>query len=540
MPYICSPMILIVDDRPENLLSLKQTLELNNLEVDTASSGEEALHKVLKHSYALIILDVQMPGMDGFEVAEAIAGYSKTRDIPIIFLSAVNTDKKFVAKGYNSGAIDYVTKPVDPDILLLKIKTFNKIYEQKNELNKIQNALREEINVRKKAEEMLHATLAELHSTLEAIPQIAFTASPEGIIEFVNEHWYNFANKMNEFPRLEDGSSLKQKWLAGIAEGQPLEMELRIKSKKSGLLRHHLLRAIPVKDVHEKITKWVGTLTDIHVQKQTHDVLEHKVTERTTELQKSNEELEARNHELQQFTSVASHDLKEPLRKIQVFSSIVRDKLLNQDYKNLNTYVERILNSGERMSNLINDLLVYSRLSVSNLFEPCDLNQIMQEIISDLEINIIEKYAEVTVDKLPVIDAIPGQIRQLFQNLISNALKFSRKDIKPVITVKSILVAEKKFDAPPKSKGAYCRIVVEDNGIGFDEQYLEKIFTLFQRLNAREAYEGTGIGLAIARKIVEKHNGIITAKSQEGKGSSFIIMLPLKHITDNETGDSSQ
>ncbi|MXV51811.1 response regulator [Pedobacter sp. HMF7647] len=145
-------MILIVDDKPENIFSLKQILELHNFEVDIALSGEEALKKILKNDYALIILDVQMPGMDGFEVAEAVTGYSKSKDTPIIFLSAVNTDKKFITKGYASGGLDYITKPVDADILLLKVKTFYRLYEQTHELYRMQQALLEEIEYRKEAE----------------------------------------------------------------------------------------------------------------------------------------------------------------------------------------------------------------------------------------------------------------------------------------------------------------------------------------------------------------------------------------------------
>ncbi|HWW41367.1 hybrid sensor histidine kinase/response regulator [Pedobacter sp.] len=145
-------MILIVDDTPENLISLKKVLEAHNFEVDTASSGEEALKKVLRNEYVLIILDVQMPGMDGFEVAEAISGYSKARETAIIFLSAANTELRFITKGYSSGGLDYITKPVDMDVLLLKVKTFYRIYEQSRKLIEIQKALLDEIEFRKKAE----------------------------------------------------------------------------------------------------------------------------------------------------------------------------------------------------------------------------------------------------------------------------------------------------------------------------------------------------------------------------------------------------
>lgn len=152
-------MILIVDDKPENIFSLKTILELHSFPTDTALSGEEALKKILRQSYALIILDVQMPGMDGFEVAEAIGGYSKARDIPIIFLSAANTDKKFITKGYTSGGSDYITKPIDPDILLLKVNTFYRLYEQNSELNRIQASLRSEIEFRKKVQDELQEAI---------------------------------------------------------------------------------------------------------------------------------------------------------------------------------------------------------------------------------------------------------------------------------------------------------------------------------------------------------------------------------------------
>lgn len=152
-------MILIVDDKPENIFSLKKILELHSFPTDTAQSGEEALKKILRQSYALIILDVQMPGMDGFEVAEAIGGYSKARDIPIIFLSAANTEKKFITRGYTSGGSDYITKPIDPDILLLKVKTFYRLYEQNSELNRIQASLRSEIEFRKKVQDELQEAI---------------------------------------------------------------------------------------------------------------------------------------------------------------------------------------------------------------------------------------------------------------------------------------------------------------------------------------------------------------------------------------------
>jgi signal transduction histidine kinase/ActR/RegA family two-component response regulator len=505
-------MILIVDDKPENIFSLQRILELNNFQTDTAVSGEEALKKTLKNNYALIILDVQMPGMDGFEVAEAITGLNKTRDIPIIFLSAVNTHKKFVTRGFESGAVDYITKPVDPDILILKVRNFYRLYEKTFAL--------------KEAEKALIATVNELHSTLESIPQIAFTASPSGTIEFVNRHWFHYSQHKDEFPLTHpDDIPANALWLQGVASGKPVEMEVRIKRMEDGQFRYHLVRAIPI-IMGNKVMKWVGTLTDIHEQKSLNELLERKVAERTRELLEMNRELEISNNDLQQFASVASHDLKEPLRKIQMFSNIIKDReVLNERTVK---YLDKILQSSERMSNLITDLLSFARLSEAEIFEMANINAVIDDILVDLELLIEEKSARVEVDKIPRLEVVPGLIRQLFQNIISNALKFSKPDVPPRITISAEYIDEPYLDHPKTELGNYCRISVSDNGIGFEEMFAGKIFTIFQRLNPREQYEGTGIGLAIAKKIVDKHNGSISARSKPGEGATFIIILPVR------------
>ncbi|WP_343672158.1 response regulator [Chitinophaga sp.] len=520
-------MILIVDDKPENILSLRKTLELHDLEVDTALSGEEALKKILKNNYALIILDVQMPSMDGFEVAETISGYSKARDVPILFLSAVNKDKKFIAKGYASGGLDYITKPVDPDILLLKVKTFIKLYEQNRQLQAMHENLRQEVEVRKQAQAALNAKVQEQHSILESLPQVAFTARGDGGVEYANRHWFYYSPSLDDFPVTFDQEHQEQKvWENAILAGQPIEKEVYLHNRFTHHYRCHLLRAIPIEE-DGRIVKWVGTFTDIAHQKQANEILEQRVEERTHELQEMNQALEESNYELQQFASVASHDLKEPLRKIQLFGTILRDRHLGANPDALQ-YMERIVSSSERMSRLISDLLKYSRLSADNTFEPVNLNGLINEILADLELSVRDADAEIVVEELPIVEAIPGQIRQALQNIISNALKFRRPGVRVLITIKAEIVEDKDFESDVLETGKYCRIVVSDNGIGFDEKYLPKIFTLFQRLHSTDAYEGTGIGLSIAKKVIEKHQGIISAQSREDEGARFIMILPLK------------
>lgn len=407
-------MILIVDDKKENILPLKKILEVHGLATDSAESGEEALLKILKRDYSLIIMDVQMPGMDGFEVVETLSGSSRTKDIPVIFLSAISKEKKYIAKGYESGAVDYITKPVDPDLLILKVKSFLKLYEQHKELKDMRDLLSKEIEIRKETQQELM---------------------------LANEN------------------------------------------------------------------------------------LEFKVAERTLELTKNNEVLELRNHELQQFAWVVSHDLKEPLRKIETFVKLLRDRYLVPEEKAVD-YANRTVGSASRMTSLINDLLDYSRLSASVVPEEVYLDDVVNEVLADLEHQISVKKAIIHASNLPRIEGIPGQLRQLFQNIIGNALKFANEGTPPLIHVECERVTHKDFDADLSDDGDYWRISVRDNGIGFDEMYLDRIFVIFQSLHDRQSFEGTGIGLAIAKKIVERHSGMITAKSQPGQGSTFLIILP--------------
>lgn len=522
-------MILIVDDKKENIFSLKTLLEIHHFDVDTAGSGEEALKKILKNDYCLIILDVQMPGMDGFEVAEAVSGFGKAKDIPIIFLSAVNTDKKFITRGYLSGGMDYVAKPFDPDLLLLKVKTFYKLYSQKKELDDIQVSLKEEINYRKKAEDQLQESYEELRSILESIPQIAFTASVAGQLEFVNQHWLEFATSRHDFPEVHPGDTTVAAILQqAIGSGEKLSAEIRIRERQSGSFRFHQLTVSPVRK-DKNISKWVGVFSDIHAQRMTNQLLETMVVERTAELQTANTELAARNNELEQFAFVTSHDLNEPLRKIKVFVDLLRSRFLVNN-KEAISYIDKITRSSVRMTELIDDLTQYSKLDIAAATVSIDLNQMLEEILIDLELVIREKQAEITIDPLPAIKGIPGQIRLVFQNLIGNAMKFVQAGTPPRVRIRAGRV-EEPDSAEEAAGGRFIRITVADNGIGFDEKYLSRIFSVFQRLHTKDQYEGSGIGLSIVKKIIEKHQGYITAKSEEGKGATFIILLPLSTET---------
>ncbi len=259
------------------------------------------------------------------------------------------------------------------------------------------------------------------------------------------------------------------------------------------------------------------------------------------ELTQSAKNLERSNRELQDFAYIASHDLQEPLRKVQAFGDRLKTKYADTLGEAGLDYLERMQNAAARMKTLISDLLAYSRITTRpQPLEEFDLEQLTKEVLSDLEVRIDELHAHVEIGTLPIITADPLQMRQLIQNLIGNALKFHKPDEPPIIKIASRFVEEKFTDEEGNtSTSQLCQITVEDNGIGFEEKYASRIFGVFQRLHARGEYEGSGVGLAICRKIVERHGGTIIAKSQLGKGATFIVNLPADTVKSKNLSDSS-
>ena len=290
--------------------------------------------------------------------------------------------------------------------------------------------------------------------------------------------------------------------------------------KKDGTVRDISLTLSPIKDVNDKITG---------ISAIERDITERKIAE--TRLQETMTELERSNMELAQFAYICSHDLQEPLRKIQTFADRFKIKWsVNIDEQGID-YLNRIQNAANRMQTLIIDLLEFSKVSrKAQPFVDVDMNKIAQDVISDLEVRIMETEADLQLEALPVIEADPLQMRQLFQNLIGNALKFRNPSMKPVIKIYSKkLSCIESNDAEGKlNEKEFYQFFIKDNGIGFAEKYLERIFVIFQRLHGRDEYEGTGIGLAICKKIVERHGGNITANSIIGEGATFVITLPAK------------
>jgi PAS domain S-box-containing protein len=362
------------------------------------------------------------------------------------------------------------------------------------------------------------------------MPQIVWTAQPDGMVDYYNRKWYEVTGDkpgqgdQSWIPVLhpEDVGHCLTTWYHSVETGKPYEIEYRFKEASTGHYRWFLGRALPIRNNNGDIIKWFGTCTDIHDQKKLNEILESKVAERTEELKRSNDDL-------QQFAHVASHDLKEPLRKIRTFLSRINSEYKDQFPEKGKVYLDKVDDSAERMSNMIDSILSYSVVNaIEQGLESVDLNMVMEGIESDLELVIIQKEAKIIYEPLPRIKAIPALVYQLFYNIINNALKFAKDDVPAEIRINAMAVQGRQLrqiEGISLNK-EYIEVRIADNGIGFNEEYSEKVFNIFTRLNSRDKFEGTGLGLALCKKIVHRHGGIIRAEGKEGAGATIIFYLP--------------
>ncbi len=373
-------------------------------------------------------------------------------------------------------------------------------------------------------------------SFADAIPQIVWECDIEGNFYYLNRQWFMYtgldfsADKDDLWMKTlhpEDRHIMTSKWIGYIKGDSFFEQEFRLRGA-DGQYQWFLIQGLPLKNDMGVVMKWVGTCTNIEEQKNYHILLENKIQERTLQLQESNNELIRSNKELENFAYVASHDLQEPLRKIRAFGDILKKRYSTDLPEQASEYIDRMQKASYRMQKLIDDLLSYSRVSrTPKLSEPVDLNELVEEVVDDLEETIRIKHAEVKYADLPKIMGDHRQLKQLFQNLISNGIKFHKPDLAPIVEIKQQWLQEVETKT---NNGQNLELRFSDNGIGFDEQYHDKIFTIFQRLHGRSAYEGTGIGLAICKKIVENHGGKLYAQSEPGTGSEFVVILPYVEI----------
>jgi PAS domain S-box-containing protein len=370
----------------------------------------------------------------------------------------------------------------------------------------------------------LQKSYDQLRLILDSFPQMAWTAEPNGKIDFFSNSWINYIGDSlfsmdpttwKDFIHPDDFDKTVKTWKEALEKGKEFEYENRIKRASDNTYRWSHTKALPLKDSNGNVFKWVGTTTDIHEQKTVTEELEKKVSERTSELMLSNVELTRINNDLEQFAYVASHDLKEPLRMVGSYLQLLKKSLVGKLDAEQEEFITYISSGADRMNALINDLLNYSRIIKDPAaLQKVDCNTILEIVKQNLTAVIEDTNTVIKSSKLPTITGIESQIIQLFQNLIANAIKFRRKDTTPVIEIKSM---------PDTHEWLFS---ITDNGLGIAPQFRDKIFVIFQRLHNRSEYPGTGIGLAVCKKIVELYGGKIWFDSTPGVGTTFYFTIP--------------
>ena len=410
----------------------------------------------------------------------------------------------------------------------------NRLEEKLSKLTTEKTALEEELNRRNQAEKALKQKRFELESSKSVLElhvqarnealqslqrryEMILNSAGEGICGLDLDGKATFVNptvaKLTGWPVEElIGKREHEIFVSDQENREGLSPDERVLHRKDGSRFSVEFVKTPINENGRTVGS-VVVFKDITERKQVQDSL----TRKAAELARSNAELE-------QFAFVASHDLQEPLRKIQAFGDRLKVRCQSNESADIQDYLERMQSAAARMRTLINDLLAFSRvIRSSEPFIPLDLNQITKEVLGDLEVRIEKSGAKVELEPLPTIEADPMQMRQLMLNLLSNALKFQPAGAAPLIRISATTLT-------PIAREPLCELRVQDNGIGFDEKYMDKIFAVFQRLHGRTEYEGTGVGLAVCRRIVDRHHGTITARSEPGKGATFVVTVPMKQV----------
>lgn len=513
--------ILLVDDRSDGLLTLEAVLTSPEYHLVKAGSGQEALKCLLDDEFALILMDVQMPGMSGFEVAEIIKTNQKLKDIPIIFITGINKENPHIHRGYEAGAIDYLFKPFDPQILKSKVALFielfkkNKTIKQQAELLKIEHQQR-------------------YHNLADAIPHLVWHAQPDGTMDYLNKVWCDYTGLTLEQSRgkgwqeklhPEDLQKLLAIWQSARQLGSSFEAECRVRNGASGDYHWYLVQMLPERDSFGQVIAWTGTGTDIHTRKQAAD-----------EMCKAREAALEADRAKTDFLANMSHEIRTPMNSVIGMTGLLLDtEGLTEEQKD---YAETIRRSGQSLLTLINDILDFSKVESGKLeLEILDFD--LGELIGDCEKSFVSAAKTKGIDfTIEIAQGLPlnlkgdsGRIRQVLMNLINNAIKFTDKG-----GVFAKVLLQKNPTA--KSSKVSLRFEIQDTGIGIPKTTQARMFQSFSQADSSTTrrFGGTGLGLSISKHLVELMGGQIGFASEgDGRGSLFWFTLALERGAGAQT-----
>jgi PAS domain S-box-containing protein len=513
--------ILMVDDHAANLLALEAILAPLGHQLVKAHSGDEALKQILQKDFALILLDVQMSGMNGFETAALVKQHPRSRHIPIIFITALSRDTDHVFRGYSHGAVDYLMKPFEPEILRSKVGVFIELH-LKGETIKLQERLLRQ----REREAQERRSQHRYRSLLDSMPQCVWAATSEGEIYYWNKAGLLYCGiSPDQITREsfwqamhpDERAAIEAEWHATIRGGDPFQKELRLRRASDGSYRWHLGRVVAERNEQGMVVGWIATATDIDDHKRTEEALQRAVVHRDD------------------FLSVASHELRTPLTSLKLeLANLSRVAERNEGAvppSRLAEKLEKIGGQADRLHRLINELLDVSRISAGRLdleIEDVDLARLALEVGTRFQDEALRVGSELTI---VATASVVGQwdrsrLEQVITNIVTNALKYGAG--KPV---------HLSVEAGPRA-----RIVVRDQGMGIAPDDQRRIFERFERASSTRNFGGIGLGLWIVREIARALGGEVRVESALGQGSTFIVELPYQALPpgDDGGGDSGR
>ena len=506
--------VLLVDDRPENLLALEAILNSPSYNLVQASSGTEALRCLLNQDFAVILLDVQMPGMDGFETATLIRSRDRSRSTPIIFITAFSSNDTHVFKGYSLGAVDYLFKPVKPEILTSKVQVFVELFQKTVEVKQQATQLAAVNTELSKSEERFRTLCA-------CSPLGIYVADVEGRCTYINPRCQaicgltleeSLAEVWQREVHPEDRDRVVADWLAWIKESQEYSSEFRLAVSETVRWIH--VQSSPMFSDLGKLIGHVGTVRDITDRKQAEEERGRLIRE-----QVARQEAERANQMKDEFLAILSHELRTPLNAILGWSRLLRVKKFDEE--TIDKALETIERNAKSQAQLIEDILDVSRILRGKLNlnkHPIRLESVIELAIDSLQPLAEEKSIVLELTSSPNVGEVIGdfdRLQQIVWNLLSNAIKFTQEEGKVEVRLESV--------------GDEAQIQIIDNGIGIEPDFLPYVFDRFRQADSSttRSYGGLGLGLAIVRHLVEQHGGKVYAENNPGEGAKFTVALPL-------------